>query len=191
MNVPVPDFRPTHVVPRDGLATWEAPDAAQPSSPLDPFLPVQLLDRRGDWGHVLCANGWSAWVDGRLLIAVPESPPAGQQTTRTADPQPLIARVEEALSDYRRAAEDLAAGRSDGETFRRRTRGLRVGMVVDGESMWLYDAEHERWVYCDGTRLTPFASSAPPRDTAPGRGTSGPSPTQTVNVPGSSGDGPR
>ncbi|WP_425274461.1 hypothetical protein [Streptomyces flavidovirens] len=157
------DFRPTHVVPRDGLAAWEEPDVSRPTEPLDPLLPVQLIGRRGEWGQILCANGWSAWVDGRLLVSVPQEPPAaGQPMARTADPRPLLARVEESVSQYRRAAEDLTAGRTDGEGFRRRTRGLRVGMVVDGESVWLYDAEHERWVYCDGTHLITYAAPSSP-----------------------------
>ncbi|GHB01770.1 hypothetical protein [Streptomyces chryseus] len=158
-----PDFRPTHVVPQDGLPAWEEPDVSLPTEPLDPLLPVRLIDRRGDWGQVLCANGWSAWVDGRLLVSVPGEPPAaGQPMARTADPRPMLARVEESLSQYRRAAEDLTAGRTDGQGFHRRTRGLRVGMVVDGEAVWLYDAEHERWVYCDGTRLATYATSSSP-----------------------------
>ncbi|MFC8275471.1 hypothetical protein ACFUJR_23650 [Streptomyces sp. NPDC057271] len=159
----IPDFRPTHVVPRDGLPTWETPDPGLPTVPLDAFLPVQLTDRVGDWGQVLCSNGWTAWVDARLLVSVPVDPPeARQQLARTADPRPLIARAEESLGRYRRAAEELAAGRADGGTFGRRTHGLRVGMVVDGESLWLYDAEHERWVYCDGTALSTYATSARP-----------------------------
>ncbi|EFL29848.1 LOW QUALITY PROTEIN: conserved hypothetical protein, partial [Streptomyces viridochromogenes DSM 40736] len=56
-----PDFRPTHVVPQHGMPAWEAPDPARPTVDLDPLLPVQLLERQGDWGHVLCLNGWSAW----------------------------------------------------------------------------------------------------------------------------------
>ncbi|MFE7403510.1 hypothetical protein [Streptomyces sp. NPDC057557] len=158
-----PEFRPTHVVPRDGLPAWEGPDVSRPTEPLDPLLPVQLIDRRGDWGQVLCANGWSAWVDGRLLVSVPQGPPlAGQPLARTADPRPLLARVQESLAQYRRVAEELADGRIDGETFRRRTQGLRMGMVVDGEAVWLYDAEHERWVYCDGTRLSTYAAASGP-----------------------------
>lgn len=169
----VPDFRPTHVVPRDGLPAWESPDPGLPTAPLDAFLPVRLVDRVGDWGHILCSNGWTAWVDARLLVSVPDDPPAaGRPLARTADPRPLIARAEDALGRYRRAAEELAGGRADGETFRQRTRGLRVGMVVDGESLWLYDAEHERWLYCDGTGLSTYAAS------------SGPSVAAAVAVPG-------
>lgn len=157
------DFRPTHVAPQGGMSAWEAPDVNRPTTPLDALLPVRLADRLGDWARIVCANGWSAWVDGRLLIAVPGDPPAaGHPLTRTADPGPLLARADEALSRYRRAAEDLSSGATDGETFRGRTRGLRVGMVVDGESMWLYDAEHERWVYCDGSGLSPYAADGTP-----------------------------
>ncbi|MFC9394530.1 MULTISPECIES: hypothetical protein [unclassified Streptomyces] len=168
MSVPVPeydvpDFRPTHVVPRSGLSAWEAPDPGLPTAPLDAFLPVCLVERSGDWGRVLCSNGWTAWVDARLLVSVPDDPPAaGRPLTRTADPRPLVARAEDALGRYRRAAEELGAGRLDGEGFRLRTRGLRVGVVVDGESVWLYDAEHERWVYCDGIGLSTYAASAAP-----------------------------
>ena len=180
----LPDFRPTHVVPREGLPAWEAPDPSLPTDPLDAFLPVQLVDRVGDWGQIVCSNGWSAWVDGRLLITVPQDPPAaGQPPARTADPRPLIARAEDSLGRFRRAAEELAAGRSDGETFRRRTRGLRVGMVVDGESLWLFDAEHERWVYCDGAALATYAASGRPVAAAPEPGpeaAAGHAPTQVV-----------
>ncbi|AYG79071.1 hypothetical protein DWB77_01181 [Streptomyces hundungensis] len=162
------DFRPTHVVPQDGLPAWEAPDVDRPTAPLDALLPVRLVDRLGDWGRIVCANGWTAWVDGRLLIAVPRDPPgASGPLTRTADPRPLLARTEEAVAAYRRAAQDLAGGSVDGETFRRRTRGLRVGVVVDGESLWLYDAEHERWVYCDGTRLSTYAAGEGPSAEGP------------------------
>ncbi|WP_234386106.1 hypothetical protein [Streptomyces sp. ERV7] len=165
MSTPV-DFRPTHVVPPGGLAAWESPDTGRPTVPLDALLPVQLIDRRGDWARILCANAWSAWVDGRLLVTVPQGPPVpGAPLARTADPRPLLTRVQDMLSRYRSAAEDLAAGRLDGETFRQRTQGLRAGMVVDGEAVWLYDAEHERWVYCDGTRLSTFAASGQPSGT--------------------------
>ncbi|MFD8643695.1 hypothetical protein ACFV14_25760 [Streptomyces zaomyceticus] len=182
MSVPVPeyvpDFRPTHVVPRSGLDTWEAPDPTLPTTPLDAFLPVRLEERAGDWGRIQCSNGWTAWVDARLLVTVPDDPPAGGPLTRTADPRPLIARAEDALGRYRRAAEALGAGRLDGENFRLRTRGLRVGMVVDGESVWLYDAEHERWVYCDGVGLSTYAASAAPSVAAAPGPAAGPAPSE-------------
>ncbi|MGW1202512.1 hypothetical protein [Streptomyces cyaneofuscatus] len=190
---PALDFRPTHVIPPDGLPAWEAPDVARPTDPLDALLPVQLAERRGDWAYVICSNGWAAWVDGRLLVSVPRTPPApGQPLARTADPRPLLARAEEALNQYRRAAQDLAEGRSDGEGFQQRTRGMRVGMVVDGESVWLYDAEHERWVFCDGKQLSTYAAESGPGSgsgtaftgTGGGAGAAGPEPTRVAGAEG-------
>ncbi|WP_328924299.1 hypothetical protein OG429_06345 [Streptomyces sp. NBC_00190] len=163
------DFRPTHVVPQEGLPAWEEPDVSRPTEPLDPFLPVQLLSRRGDWGEILCSNGWSAWVDGRLLITVPQPPPTagGRQPGRAEDPGPQLARSADALDRYRRAFVDLASGRTDGEAFRRSVKGLRAGVVLDGESVWLYDDTAGRWMYGDGTRLATYAVGAEP-GAAPG-----------------------
>ncbi|WP_436850283.1 hypothetical protein [Streptomyces massasporeus] len=157
-----PGFRPTHVVPQNGMPAWEAPDPARPTVDLDPLLPVQLLQRQGDWGHVLCFNGWSAWVDGRRLVAVPLDPPAADgPLTRAADPRPLLGRAQEALARYRSAVEDLAGG-LDRESFRTRTHGMRIGVVVDGESVWLYDSAHGHWVYADGSRMTTYATDETP-----------------------------
>ncbi len=59
-------------------------------------------------------------------------------------------------------------------------------MVVDGESVWLYDAEHERWVFCDGTQLSTYAAeSGPGSGTAfTGPGAAGPEPTRVVTADG-------
>uniref|UniRef100_A0AAU2JL18 Uncharacterized protein n=1 Tax=Streptomyces sp. NBC_00049 TaxID=2903617 RepID=A0AAU2JL18_9ACTN len=176
----VDDFRPSHVVPSEGLAAWEAPDVSRPTAALDAFLPVQLLSRRGEWAEILCANGWSAWVDGRLLVAVPQPPPTadGRPVARSEDPGPLLARGAEALERYRRAVDDLAAGRADGESFRRSVQGLRAGIVIDGESVWLYDETTGRWLFGDEGRLATYAVVAgpgdspaqePPRASDPGR----------------------
>ncbi|MFD0379877.1 hypothetical protein [Streptomyces sp. NPDC059525] len=155
---PIPEFHPTHVVPQEGLPAWEAPDVARPTAPLDPFLPVQLLSRRGEWTEILCANGWSAWVDGRLLVAVPQPPPtAGRPLARTEDPGPLLGRAAEALERYRRAVRDHADGAAGGEDFGRAVRGLRIGIVIDGESAWLYDESSRRWMYADGSRMATYA----------------------------------
>ncbi|MFC9231853.1 hypothetical protein ACFTZI_23320 [Streptomyces decoyicus] len=158
-----PEFLPSHVVPPEGMATWTAPDTTRPTAPLDPLLPVQVVERRGDWARALCSNGWSAWVDGRLLLSVPHEPPAAAQpAARTADPRPLLGAVESDLSRYRQLIEELAAGRLDGESFTRRTRGTRLGVVVDGDAVWLYDARHERWCFCDGVSLQTYAVTAGP-----------------------------
>ncbi|MER5928706.1 hypothetical protein [Streptomyces sp. NPDC002054] len=160
---PAPGFHPTHVVPPDGLPAWEGPDPSRPTSALDPFLPVELLARRGEWGEIRCANGWSAWVDGRLLVAVPQPPPtAGRPLSRAEDPRPLLDRAAEALDRYRGAARDHADGRSDTGAFRQATRGLRAGLVLDGERVWLYDDTAGRWMYGDGARLATYAVAAGP-----------------------------
>jgi hypothetical protein len=75
-------------------------------------------------------------------------------------------------------------------------------LVIDGEAVWLYDAEQERWVYCDGTQIGTYAvSSAPSTEKAPAtpptRPVAGPppptrpaqeapAPTQIVDWPGES-----
>ena len=91
------------------------------------------------------------------------------------------ARAEQTLAHYRGAVEELAGGALDGETFRVRTRGLRIGIVVDGESVWLYDTDHGRWVYGDGTRLSTYATDDGPRAAAPDPGHA---PTQVVSPDG-------
>jgi hypothetical protein len=44
-----------------------------------------LLERRGEWAHVRCSNGWEAWVDGRRLV---ESAPTQTAPTVTTPPPP-------------------------------------------------------------------------------------------------------
>ncbi|MGW1541592.1 hypothetical protein ACWCPM_15380 [Streptomyces sp. NPDC002309] len=191
MASPDADFLATHVIPADGLAAWEVPDVSRPTVPLDALLPVQLLERRGDWARIMCCNGWSAWVDGRLLVPVPQPPPeSAAPPARSAELRRLLALAMDGLGHYEQATDDLAAGRADGETFREQTEGLRAGIVIDGEAAWLYDVEQERWMYCDGARIGTYAvSSAPSVDEAP---SSAPSPssnevpkrTQIVDWPG-------
>ncbi|WP_148590607.1 hypothetical protein, partial [Streptomyces sp. WAC01526] len=185
-----PEFLPSHVVPPEGMATWSAPDTTRPSAPLDPLLPVQIIDRRGDWARALCSNGWSAWVDGRLLLAVPREPPAAAQPgARTADPRPLLGAAEGELIRYRKLIEELAAGQLDGESFARRTRGTRLGVVVDGDAVWLYDARHERWCYCDGVSLQTYAVTAGPSSRSGEREGAGAGP-EAPDEPGPAADPP-
>jgi hypothetical protein len=67
---PAPAWSPSHVVPTGGLPAWNVPDASQaPAATLDASLDVQLVELQPNgWGHVVCSNGWAAWVDGRLLV---------------------------------------------------------------------------------------------------------------------------
>ena len=61
-------FAATHVVPAAGLATYAgAEEGGGENGRLDPGLEVQVLEQHGDWAKILCSNGWSAWVDARLL----------------------------------------------------------------------------------------------------------------------------
>ncbi|MFF2146082.1 hypothetical protein [Kitasatospora sp. NPDC058190] len=170
-------FSPTHVAPPNGMATWAAPDPARPSARLDPLLPLRLIANQGDWAQVLCSNGWTTWVDARLLVTLPQPPPAvGGPPARTADPRPALAEAETALARYRALLEDLAAGTQDLESFRERTRGLRLGLVADGEAIWVFDPVHDRWCYCDGLQLQTYAATdRPAPQPAPG-----PAPGQTI-----------
>ncbi|MGF1430620.1 hypothetical protein [Kitasatospora sp. LaBMicrA B282] len=157
-----PPFEPTHVVPPGGLPSWAAPDPARPAARLDPLLPVRLTETRGDWARVVCANGWTTWLDGRLLVSLPH-PPGGAALRAGEDPRPLLARLERALGDYRALVDEAAAGRLTVTEFRERAAGLRIGAVVDGTDAWLLDPVEQRWYYCDGTRLRGYAA-APPQD---------------------------
>jgi hypothetical protein len=71
-------FEPTHIVPPGGVTSWSEPDPTRPAgATIDGLLDVQVLEQRPDgWARVLCANGWSAWVDGRLLLAAAIEPSA-------------------------------------------------------------------------------------------------------------------
>ncbi|MEU1306984.1 hypothetical protein, partial [Streptomyces shenzhenensis] len=150
----------------------------RPMVPLDPLLPVQLVVLRGDRDRIRCSDdwtAWTAWTDGRCLVPVPQDPPGdGVPAGDTADPRPLLARAERALAGYRAAVADLVAGGLDTEAFRERTRGLRVGVLIDGASMWLYDAGQGRWLYADGGRLSTRADDRE----HPGRPPAGPDPTR-------------
>ena len=61
----------THVVPEGGLPTWADadPNSAQ-TARLDGGLEVSVDATQGAWSHVVCSNGWSAWLDGRALEEV-------------------------------------------------------------------------------------------------------------------------
>lgn len=67
-----PAWIPTHVVPAGGMAAWAAPDPTQaPVVTLAERLELAVDERAGDWARVRAVNGWTGWVDGRLLVARP------------------------------------------------------------------------------------------------------------------------
>jgi hypothetical protein len=67
---PGPDqWTPSHRVPPQGMQAWAAPDpAGAVVATLGGHLPVQVTEVRGAWAHIVCSNGWTGWVDDRLLV---------------------------------------------------------------------------------------------------------------------------
>jgi hypothetical protein len=59
---------PSHSVPPQGLSAWSAPDPSGPVvANLAPGLPIQVAEVRGAWARVICSNGWTGWIDGRII----------------------------------------------------------------------------------------------------------------------------
>jgi hypothetical protein len=59
---------PSHAVPPQGLRAWGAPDPGGPVvANLAPGLPIQVAEVRGAWARVICSNGWTGWIDGRII----------------------------------------------------------------------------------------------------------------------------
>jgi hypothetical protein len=65
---PAGGWAPSHSVPPQGLRAWSAPDPSGPVvASLAPGLPIQVAEVRGAWARVICSNGWTGWVDGRII----------------------------------------------------------------------------------------------------------------------------
>ena len=61
-------WAPSHSVPPQGLRAWGAPDPSGPVvANLAPGLPIQVAEVRGAWARVICSNGWTGWIDGRII----------------------------------------------------------------------------------------------------------------------------
>ncbi len=59
-------WQPTHRIPPGGLDGYPSADRSN-VVPIDAGVPVQVVERSGDWARVVASNGWAAWVDGRRL----------------------------------------------------------------------------------------------------------------------------
>ena len=65
---PASQWVPSHSVPPQGLRAWGAPDPSGPVvANLAPGLPIQVAEVRGAWARVICSNGWTGWIDGRII----------------------------------------------------------------------------------------------------------------------------
>ena len=65
---PAGGWSPSHSVPPQGMRAWGAPDPSGPVvANLAPGLPIQVAEVRGAWARVICSNGWTGWVDGRII----------------------------------------------------------------------------------------------------------------------------
>jgi hypothetical protein len=64
-----PAWAPTHLTPDGGMYTWVIPDpSVDPASTLPAGLDLRVTEWLGSWAKVDVANGWSGWVDGRILM---------------------------------------------------------------------------------------------------------------------------
>ncbi len=67
-QAPAGGWAPSHAVPPQGLRAWGAPDPSGPVvANLAPGLPIQVAEVRGAWARVICSNGWTGWIDGRII----------------------------------------------------------------------------------------------------------------------------
>ncbi len=65
---PAGGWAPSHSVPPQGLRAWRSPDPSGPVvANLAPGLPIQVAEVRGAWARVICSNGWTGWIDGRII----------------------------------------------------------------------------------------------------------------------------
>lgn len=63
-------WMPTHRAAAAGQQSWDQPDPSRPMTPLAGNLDLAITQRVGDWAKVVAVNGWSGWVDARLLTPI-------------------------------------------------------------------------------------------------------------------------
>jgi len=135
-------FDPTHAAPAAGLKTWVSP-GGEPAADIPSGLEVQLAERQGDWARVICSNGWSTWVDGRVLIDL-----AALQSAALD----VVNRLDAALKQYEKVINEAVANPVDDQEFRRRA--FEAGMVVSDGEAWFLDLANGRWCRYDGFTVT-------------------------------------
>jgi hypothetical protein len=74
---------PDHQAPAGGMYHWSTPGEGQPVGRLGERVKLRVEETAGAWARVTGSNGWSGWVDGRLLA--PLSPPP-EETPPAAAP---------------------------------------------------------------------------------------------------------
>jgi hypothetical protein len=96
-------WTPTHAVPAGGTRAWAAPDPSQePIATLEARVRLSIAETRGEWAKVIGSNGWTGWVDARLLepltadafVSRPASP------TRPVRTLPAVGAVAIVLSAF-------------------------------------------------------------------------------------------
>jgi len=60
-------WSPTHVAPAGGIDARSQPDPTLTPIRLAAGVELRLAESSGDWARVEASNGWSGWVDARLL----------------------------------------------------------------------------------------------------------------------------
>lgn len=64
-------WMPTHRIAAAGQTAWPAPDPGLPPVvTLAALLEVRLAEQTGEWARVVASNGWTGWVDVRLLTRI-------------------------------------------------------------------------------------------------------------------------
>lgn len=64
-------WMPTHAVPATGMAAWDAPDPSRPPVvTLAGGVQLTIAEEIGAWARVVGSNGWTGWVDSRLLTRI-------------------------------------------------------------------------------------------------------------------------
>lgn len=70
----------SHRAPREGMDAWNLPDPAiAPASELEGSVEVEVVETAGEWARVRGHNGWTGWVDGKLLEQIDPSGAPGDQ----------------------------------------------------------------------------------------------------------------